>query len=92
MNVNDFIKLQVTERAKAAMVLAENVSINDVHISSGCNEEGVYVVLGLEKLAEIMGLEIKRETKGDRGVCFVEVEGCRFYSPFVASGDESVPV
>lgn len=90
MNVNDFIKLQVTERAKAAMVLAENVSINDVHISSGCSEEGVYVVLGLERLAEIMGLEIKREINGDKGVCFVEVEGCRFYSPFVARGTESV--
>lgn len=80
MNVNDFIKLEVTERAKAAKVLAENISVNDIHISSGCGDFGVLVVLGLDKLAEIMGLEIKEEKQRDRCVRYIEVEGCRFYT------------
>lgn len=61
MTANEFLIEEINRRAEAAKILREPIKINDIEISAGCNETGITVFRGIEKLAEIMAKpEIKK--------------------------------
>lgn len=81
---------ELTERALCTKRLSRPFSSGKIKIGAGCNSVGIVVFEGLEEVSKIADSEIKTELYGDIGARYVEFEGCRFYSPFVVRGNESV--
>lgn len=92
------IREEIEARSKAAAVLAEDFELDDVMISSGCSYNGrVSVYRGIEKLADIMGVNVMVEHRKSVGgetydVYAFEANGARFeqISPLVKAGDRNV--
>ena len=61
MSIAEFIATQALTRASAAQSLIEPLEINGIKITAGCDEHGIEVESGIEKLAEILNAEIKVE-------------------------------
>ncbi len=61
MSIAEFIATQALTRASAAQSLIEPLEINGIKITAGCDEHGIEVESGIEKLAEILDVELKVE-------------------------------
>lgn len=81
MTVNEFIKEQANERARAAAVLENSLDINGICISAGSGSEGIFVTCGLERLADVMGLPIARDNADVNGRYhqYILINDVRFY-------------
>lgn len=79
--IKEFINAQAFERAKAARSLSSELNINGVFISSGCDEKGILVMFGLDKLAKITGHKITYSPEDRNGRClrYIIIEGTCFY-------------
>ena len=86
MSITEFIKEQATARAIAASALTVELKINGIEISAGCDKNGIEVPLGLDKLADILGVEIKTvetpvsyDPRSIEQTEYIEYNGSKFY-------------
>lgn len=58
VTTEQFIKALLEERTMAAGLMTKSVSVDGIDVSAGCDERGIRINSGLDKLAKIFGKEI----------------------------------
>lgn len=75
-NLSQFLKDELINRALAARELKADLKVNDIFIKNGCSSDGIEILSGIEKLAEIIGEELKEDVYAIGGYTVNELWFC----------------